>query len=51
MLAKLRKGLLLYVLAVVAIGAWWTERRVASWDNTLWIALHPINADGWVEAR
>ena len=46
MLATLRKGFLVYILIVVAAGAWLTQRRVASWERTLWVAIHPINADG-----
>ena len=51
MLARLRKGLLLYLLVVIALGTWWTQRRVASWDGTLWVAIHPINGDGSEASR
>ena len=51
MFAKLRKGLLLYLLVVIALGTWWTQRRVASWEGTLWVAIHPINADGSEASR
>jgi hypothetical protein len=45
-LAILRKGLLVYVLVLVAGGAWLTRQRTTSWEDTLWVAVHPINGDG-----
>ena len=45
-LAHLRRAILLYVLILVAAGAWVTRHRTASWDRTLWVAVHPINGDG-----
>ncbi len=46
MLRKLRTGLLLYVLLMVAIGAWLSRARTTDWDNSLWVAVYPINGDG-----
>ena len=51
MLARLRKGILVYLLVLVAASAWWTQRRVASWENTLWVVIHPINGDGSEASR
>jgi len=44
--ALLRKGILLYVLLLVAGGHWLSVSRTTSWDRTLWVAVHPINGDG-----
>ena len=41
-----RIGLLLYLLAMVALGAWLSRIRSTDWDATLWVAVYPINADG-----
>ena len=43
---KLRIGILLYVLLMVAAGAWLTRARSTDWADTLWVTLHPINGDG-----
>lgn len=42
----LRISILLYVLLLVAVGTWLTARRSTSWEQTLWVAVHPVNADG-----
>ncbi len=41
-----RIGLLLYLLVMVALGAWLSRSRSTDWDATLWVAVYPINADG-----
>lgn len=41
-----RIGLMLYLLAMVALGAWLSRSRSTDWDATLWVAVYPINADG-----
>ena len=46
MIARLRRWSLVYLLVLVAGSAWLTRHRVASWEDTLWVAVHPINADG-----
>jgi len=43
---KLRIGLLLIVLATVALGAWRAKTRSTEWRHTLHVAIYPINADG-----
>jgi hypothetical protein len=42
---KLRIGILLFVLAVVALNAWLWRQRLASWDHTLWVQVYPIAGD------
>ncbi len=42
---KLRIGILLFVLAVVAAQAWLLRLRLASWDHTLWVEVYPIAGD------
>lgn len=33
------------VLIGVALGSWLTSKRSTDWDQSLWIAIYPINAD------
>ncbi|MCB1739413.1 MAG: hypothetical protein KDK91_03525, partial [Gammaproteobacteria bacterium] len=37
---------LLYVLLIVAVVQWLGHARATSWDETLWVVIHPINGDG-----
>lgn len=46
MLTLLRKGILVYVLILVAGGHWLTTQRTTSWDRPLSVAVYPINGDG-----
>ena len=46
MLSLLRKGILIYILILVGVGGWLTTQRATSWENTLWVAVYPINGDG-----
>jgi hypothetical protein len=41
----LRIALLAYVLAMVAITAWLTRARSTDWDDTLYMAIYPVNGD------
>ncbi len=41
-----RKGLLFYILILVAGGAWLTKVRSTDWDDSLWVTIYPINGDG-----
>lgn len=43
---KLRIGILLLILAAVALDAWLTRARTTSWDRTLRATVYPIVADG-----
>ena len=44
-LAHLRQLLMLYVLVMVAMSAWLARERSTDWNNTLWVAVFPINGD------
>jgi hypothetical protein len=46
MLTLLRKGVLVYILVLVAVGHWLTMQRTTSWDRPLSVAVYPINGDG-----
>lgn len=43
-----RITLLLLVLAFVVLYTWADRRRMAEWDETVWIAVFPVNGDGAV---
>ena len=51
MLRILRTGLLAYVLLMVAVGAWFSRARTTDWDDSLWVAVYPINGDGSKTSR
>jgi len=42
---KLRIGILLFILFLVSADTYLTKYRAVSWDDTLWVAIYPINAD------
>jgi len=42
----LRQLVLLWVLAMVAIGSYMTRARSTSWAEPLWVTIYPINGDG-----
>ena len=48
MFKKLRIAIWLYILAVVAAGAWLTAERTTDWDDALWVVVYPIAGDGTV---
>jgi hypothetical protein len=43
---QVRIIILLLVLFFVAMNSWLTRLRTTDWDNTLWMVVYPINADG-----
>ena len=43
--------MLLLLLMVVAVGEWLTRERSTTWDETLWVTIYPINADGSEASR
>ncbi len=43
--ARLRQLLLFYILLMVAASAWLARERSTDWNNTLWVAVFPINGD------
>jgi len=42
----IRIGILLFILFFVAVNTWLTQARSTDWNNSLWIKIYPINADG-----
>jgi hypothetical protein len=38
----LRIVILLSILFVIVVGTWMTERRLARWDQPIWVTLYPI---------
>lgn len=46
MFKKIRISILLFVLFFVAVSTWLTQARSTNWDNSLWVKIYPINADG-----
>ncbi len=46
MFKAIRIGILLLILFFVAVSTWLTQARSTDWNNTLWVKVYPINADG-----
>lgn len=46
MAQKIRISILLFILLLVAVNAWQTKTRTTSWDQSLWVAIYPVNGDG-----
>lgn len=46
MAKSIRVGLLLFVLATVAAGAWHKRTLIQSWERSLDVVVYPINGDG-----
>lgn len=46
MFKAVRISLLLFILLFVALSTWLTQARSTDWNNSLWIKIYPINADG-----
>ncbi|MBI1423042.1 MAG: hypothetical protein GC149_06215 [Gammaproteobacteria bacterium] len=42
---KIRIAILLFILFLVAADTYLTHYRAVSWDETLWVAIYPINPD------
>ena len=49
MFKAFRISLLLLILFFVAVSTWLTQARSTDWNNSLWVKLYPINADGTSE--
>ena len=47
----IRIGVLLLVLAAVAMQAWLDRVSTQSWRDTLWVGIFPLNADGSPQAQ
>ena len=41
-----RISILLLILAVVALQQYFERRATHSWQDTLWVGVFPLNADG-----
>jgi hypothetical protein len=46
MFKAIRIGILLFILFFVALSTWLTQSRSTDWNNSLWVKIYPINADG-----
>ncbi|MDJ0813137.1 MAG: hypothetical protein QNJ23_05375 [Woeseiaceae bacterium] len=46
MFKAIRIAILLMILVFVAIGSWLAQARSTDWNNSLWVKVYPINADG-----
>ena len=46
MFKAIRISILLFILVFVAMGSYLTQARSTDWNNSLWIKIYPINADG-----
>lgn len=46
MFKALRITVLLIILVFVAVNTWLSQARSTDWDNSLWVKVYPINADG-----
>ena len=51
MFRAVRIVILLLVLAFVGMSAWLTQARSTDWNNSLWVKVYPINADGSTESE
>jgi hypothetical protein len=51
LLRVLRIALLAYVLVMVAALAWLAKARSTDWDDTLYMAVYPVNGDGSAQSR
>lgn len=45
-----RITILLFILFFVAVSTWLTAARSTDWNNSLWVKIYPINADGSEES-
>ena len=50
MFKAIRIAILLVILLVVSLSTWLTQARSTDWNNSLWVKVYPINADGSEEA-
>ncbi|MFK8032208.1 MAG: hypothetical protein AB8G18_18420, partial [Gammaproteobacteria bacterium] len=44
-IARIRQFILLCILIMVAMSTWLARERSTDWNNTLWVAVFPINGD------
>ena len=46
MAKTIRISILLFILFFVSVSTWLTQARSTDWNNSLWVKVYPINADG-----
>ena len=46
MFKAIRISILLFILLFVALNSWLSQARSTDWNNSLWIKIYPVNADG-----
>ena len=46
MFKAMRIAVLLFILVFVILNTWLTHARSTDWNNSLWVKIYPINADG-----
>lgn len=46
MFKAIRISILLFILFFVAVNTWLTQTRSTDWEESLWVKIYPINADG-----
>lgn len=46
MFKAIRVSILLLILVFVGLSTWLTQARSTDWNNSLWVKIYPINADG-----
>lgn len=51
MFKTFRIAVLSLILLCVVLGTWLTKARSTDWNNSLWVKVYPINADGSVTSR
>jgi len=51
MFKAIRIVVLLLILFFVSVSTWLTQARSTDWNNSLWVKIYPINADGSAESR
>ena len=50
MFKAIRVGFLLLILLFVGVSTMLTQARSTDWNNSLWVTIYPINADGSAES-
>ena len=46
MFKAIRISILLFILFFVAVSTWLSQARSTDWNNSLWVKIYPISADG-----
>ena len=46
MFKAIRIAVLLLILLIVGVNTWLSQARSTDWNNSLWVKVYPINADG-----